>query len=281
MGLLQPTARFSRSYPLMAAAGLCLAVAGCTVGPNYQKPSVPPPPAAFKELPPPNPPNGNWKQATPSDAALRGKWWEIYNDSQLNGLEEKVAISNQTLKAATEQYFSARAAVQVARAAYYPTLSAGPSISRSRLSLNRPTTVPGAVSQYNDFSVVGQASWEPDFWGLVRRTVEASRANAQATAADLANVELSVRSELALDYFELRGLDLQKQLLDNTVISFQSYLDLTKTRLQGGVATDSDVALAETQLESTRAQDIDVGVARAQFEQIGRASCRERVFNWV
>jgi len=250
---------------IVSATAVCALVAGCTVGPNYKRPTAPAPPA-FKETEPPAIPNGSWKQAQPSDQALRGKWWEIYNDSQLNGLEEKVAISNQTLKAATEQYFSARAAVQVARAAYYPTLSAGPSISRSRLSLNRPTTVPGAVSQYNDFSVVGQASWEPDFWGLVRRTVEASRANAQATAADLANVELSVRSELALDYFELRGLDLQKQLLDNTVISFQSYLDLTKTRLQGGVATDSDVALAETQLESTRAQDIDVGVARAQFE---------------
>jgi NodT family efflux transporter outer membrane factor (OMF) lipoprotein len=250
---------------IVSATAVCALVAGCTVGPNYKRPTAPAPPA-FKETEPPAIPNGSWKQAQPSDQAIRGKWWEIYNDPQLNALEDKVAVSNQTLKAATEQYFSARAAVQVARAAYYPTLSAGPAISRNRLSLNRPTTVPGAVSQYNDFSVVGQASWEPDFWGQIRRTVEASRATAQATAADLANVELSVRSELALDYFELRGLDLQKQLLDNTVISFQSYLDLTKTRLKGGVATDSDVALAETQLESTRAQDIDVGVARAQFE---------------
>jgi NodT family efflux transporter outer membrane factor (OMF) lipoprotein len=251
---------------IVSATAVCALVAGCTVGPNYKVPTAPSAPAFKEAAPPPAIPNGTWKQAQPSDQALRGKWWEIYNDSQLNALEEKVAISNQTLKAATEQYFAARAAVQVARAAYYPTLSAGPTISRNRLSRNRPTTVPGAVSQYNDFVVAGQASWEPDFWGQVRRTVESARASAQASAADLANVELSVRSELALDYFELRGLDLQKQLLDNTVISFQSYLDLTKTRLQGGVATDSDVALAETQLESTRAQDIDVGVARAQFE---------------
>jgi len=251
---------------IVSATAVCALVAGCTVGPNYKVPIAPSAPAFKEAAPPPAIPNGTWKQAQPSDQALRGKWWEIYNDSQLNALEEKVAISNQTLKAATEQYFAARAAVQVARAAYYPTLSAGPTISRNRLSRNRPTTVPGAVSQYNDFVVAGQASWEPDFWGQVRRTVESARASAQASAADLANVELSVRSELALDYFELRGLDLQKQLLDNTVISFQSYLDLTKTRLQGGVATDSDVALAETQLESTRAQDIDVGVARAQFE---------------
>jgi NodT family efflux transporter outer membrane factor (OMF) lipoprotein len=251
---------------IVSATAVCALVAGCTVGPNYKRPAALTP-TAYKELaPPPSIPNGTWKQAQPADQALRGKWWEIYNDTKLNALEEKVAISNQTLKAATEQYFSARAAVQVARANYYPTLSAGPSISRNRLSHNRPTSVPGSLSQYNDFSLTGQASWEPDFWGQVRRTVESSRAAAQASAADLANVELSVRSELALDYFELRGLDLQKQLLDNTVTSFESYLDLTKTRFKGGVATDSDVALAETQLESTRAQDIDVGVARAQFE---------------
>jgi NodT family efflux transporter outer membrane factor (OMF) lipoprotein len=250
---------------IISATAVCALVAGCTVGPNYKRPTAPAPPA-FKETEPPAIPNGSWKQVQPSDQMVRGKWWEIYNDSQLNALEEKVAVSNQTLKAATEQYFSARAAVQVARAAYYPTLNAGASISRQHLSPNRPVSIPSSLSQYNDFSVVGQASWEPDFWGQIRRTVEASRASAQATAADLANVELSVRSELALDYFELRGLDLQKQLLDTTVISFQSYLDLTQTRLRGGVATDSDVALAQTQLESTRAQDIDVGVARAQFE---------------
>lgn len=250
----------------IGATALCALVAGCTVGPNYQKPTAPAPPAFKETAPPPAIPNGTWKQAQPSDQALRGKWWEIYNDSQLNALEEKVAISNQTLRAATEQYFAARAAVKVARADYYPTLSAGPSITREQLSRNRPTSVPQAKAEFNDFVLAGQASWEPDFWGRVRRNVEASRATAQASAADLANVELSVRSELALDYFELLGLDLQKQLLDNTVTSFESYLDLTKTRFKGGVATDSDVALAETQLESTRAQDIDVGVARAQFE---------------
>jgi len=250
----------------ISAAALCLLIAGCTVGPNYKRPTAPAAPAFKETPPPPSIPNGSWKQAQPSDQVLRGKWWEIYNDPQLNALEEKVAVSNQTLKAATEQYFAARAAVQIARASYYPTLSAGPSISRQHLSQNRPTAVPGAVSQYNDFSLTGQASWEPDLWGQVRRTVEASRASAQASAADLANVELSIRSELAQDYFELRGLDLQKQLLDNTVKSYADYLDLTQKRFKGGVATDSDVALAETQLKSTQAQDIDVGVARAQFE---------------
>jgi NodT family efflux transporter outer membrane factor (OMF) lipoprotein len=252
--------------PAIGAAALCVLIAGCTVGPNYKRPAAPAPPAFKENAPPPGIPNGTWKQAQPSDQALRGKWWEIYNDPQLSTLEEKVAVSNQTLKAATEQYLSARAAVQEARAAYFPTLSLGPSISRQNLSQNRPTTVPGAIMQFNDFVLAGQASWEPDFWGQVRRTVEASRANAQASAADLANVELSIRSELAQDYFELRGLDLQKQLLDNTVNSYTDFLNLTQTRFKGGLATDSDVALAETQLKSTQAQDIDVGVARAQFE---------------
>jgi NodT family efflux transporter outer membrane factor (OMF) lipoprotein len=252
--------------PAIGAAAFCVLIAGCTVGPNYKRPTAPAPPAFKENAPPPGIPNGTWKQAQPSDQVLRGKWWEIYNDPQLNTLEEKVAVSNQTLKAATEQYFSARAAVKVARAAYYPTLSAGPSISRQSLSENRPISIPTSLSQYNDFVLAGQASWEPDLWGQVRRTVEASRATAQASAADLANVELSIRSELAQDYFELRGLDLQSQLLDNTVASYADYLNLTQTRFKGGVATDSDVALAETQLKSTQAQDIDVGVARAQFE---------------
>jgi len=252
-------------YLLGFSTLLALAVVtGCKVGPNYQRPSVPPAPGAYKELPPPNPPNGTWKQAQPSDAALKGNWWEIYNDSQLNSLEDKVAVSNQTLKAATEQYLQAREQVRVARSSYYPTVSAGPSISRQRTSDNQPSATRGQT--YNLFSLTGQVLWEPDLWGQVRRTVEQTRANAQASAADLANVELSLRSELASDYFELRGLDLQKQLLDNTVASDADYLQLTQRRFKGGVATEVDVAQAETQLESVRAQDIDVGVARAQFE---------------
>ncbi len=265
---LRPPVRISSGalHTMLATAFLCLS--GCTVGPSYKRPStLTPPPPAFKEaVPPPGIPNGGWKQAQPNDQSLRGKWWEIYNDPQLNTLEEKVSVSNQTLRAAMEQYFAARSAVQTYRANYFPVLSAGPSISRQHLSQNRPTAVPGSRYQYNDFALTGQASWEPDLWGQVRRSVEAARATAQASAADLANVELSIRSELALDYFELRGLDLQKQLLDNTVASYEDYLKLTQVRFKGGLATDSDVALAETQLESTRSQDIDVGVARAQYE---------------
>jgi NodT family efflux transporter outer membrane factor (OMF) lipoprotein len=254
------------------AAALCLLLAGCTVGPNYKRPDAPVPPA-YKEnngteatVPPPNPPGGTWKQAQPADDVLRGKWWELYGDPQLNSLEDKVAVSNQTLKAAVEQYLSARDQVMVSRAAYYPTLSVGPTVSRERESQNRPLRVPGTNSTYGDFVASGQASWEPDLWGSVRRSVEASRSNAQASAADLANVELSIRAELASDYFEMRGLDTDQKLFDDTVVSYRNSYNLTVNRRKGGVATESDVALAETQLESTISQSIDIGVARAQFE---------------
>jgi NodT family efflux transporter outer membrane factor (OMF) lipoprotein len=251
-----------------AASAVLLLLAGCTVGPNYHRPSAPSAPD-WKEnaVPPPNPPNGSWKQTEPSDGVLRGPWWEMYGDPKLNELEGKIAVSNQTLRAAMEQYLQAREQVAIARSQYYPTLSAGPSTGRTRNSQNSGTTVKGvSPEQYNTFSIAGQAQWEPDLWGQVRRTVEATRANAQASAALLANVELSLRAELASDYFELRGLDSQKDLLDNTVQAYESYLQLTQIRFKGGVATESDVALAQTQLETTRAQDIDVAVARAQYE---------------
>jgi NodT family efflux transporter outer membrane factor (OMF) lipoprotein len=251
---------------LFAAA---LLLSGCTVGPNYHRPTAPAAPA-FKEsavpVPPPNPPNGGWKQVAPNDSAIRPNWWDIYQDAELNKLEDQVAVSNQTLKASYEQYMQARAAVQVARSQYYPTLQAGPAVSQNRESSNRPLHASGTGTNFSDFSLQGEATWEPDFWGTVRRTVESQRATAQATAADLANVDLSVRSELAMDYFELRGLDTQRQLLDNTVRQYQVYLALTQARFKGGVATDADVALAQTQLDQTIAQAIDVGVARAQFE---------------
>ncbi|HEV2275341.1 MAG TPA: efflux transporter outer membrane subunit [Acidobacteriaceae bacterium] len=254
---------------LLALPAVALLLSGCTVGPNYHPPAAPSAPA-FKEdtvpMPPPNPPNGGWKQATPNDSAIRGKWWELYEDPQLNQLEEKVAISNQTLKASYEAYMQARSAVQFYRSQYFPTLSLDSTGNRQALSAHRPLHFTGEKSTYNDLILQGQVLWEPDLWGNIRRQVESQRATAQATAADLANVELSVRSELAADYFELRGLDTQQQLLDNTVQQYQQYLELTEARFKGGVATESDVALAQTQLDQTRAQDIDVGVARAQFE---------------
>ena len=209
---------------------------------------------------------GGWKQVAPNDSAMRANWWEIYQDPQLDKLEQQVAVSNQTLKASYEQYMQARATIQYYRSQYYPTVQAGPSATRDRQSQNRPLYVPGSKSTYNDIFLQGQVAWEPDLWGNIRRAVESQRATAQATAADLANVDLSLRSELATDYFELRGLDTQQRLLDNTVEQYQQYLTLTKVRFAGGVATESDVALAQTQVDQTRAQAIDVGVARAQYE---------------
>jgi NodT family efflux transporter outer membrane factor (OMF) lipoprotein len=247
---------------------LALLLSGCTVGPNYHRPTAPAAPA-FKEsavVPPPDLPGGGWKQVAPNDSTIRANWWEIYQDPQLDKLEQQVAVSNQTLKASYEQYMQARAAIQFYRSQYYPTVQVGPSATRERQSSNRPLYVPGSKTNYNDLFLQGQVSWEPDLWGNIRRAVESQRATTQATAADLANVDLSLRSELALDYFELRGLDTQQRLLDNTVQQYEQYLDLTKTRFTGGVATDSDVALAQTQLDQTRAQAIDVGVARAQYE---------------
>jgi NodT family efflux transporter outer membrane factor (OMF) lipoprotein len=256
-----------------ATAALIVSLTGCKpVGPDYQRPVYVTPPI-YKEtgasnvtVPPPPPPNGGgWQPATPSDGMLKGKWWEIYNDPQLNKLEERIAAVNQGLHQALETYLAAREQVKIARSAYSPTLSAGPGASRDRTSVNRPLNS-YTHTTYTDLTLEGQASWEPDFWGQIRRTVESARAAAQASSADMANVELSLESEMAEDYFNLRGLDLQKQLLEKDIQDLTNQLDLTKRRLAGGIGTESDVAQAQTQLDITRAQLIDVGIARAEYE---------------
>ena len=252
---------------------LCLLLSGCKpVGPNYNRPGYNAP-AVYKEtgatavvVPPPNPQGGTWQPANPSDGMLKGKWWEIYQDPQLNQLEERIDSTNVQLRQAVELYLAAEDQVRAARASLYPTLSAGPSISRDRVSANRPLTVPGTPTTYGDFVIAGEASWEPDFWGRIRRTVEQARENAQAGAADEANVALTLHAELATDYFALRGLDSQIKLLADTVSDLQRQLDLTQRRFSGGVATAVDVAQAQTQLETVRAQLVDLGVARAQYE---------------
>jgi len=260
-------------YTLVCASLALILVSGCKpVGPNYSRPDYSAPPA-FKEsgattvvLPPPNPQGGAWQPANPSDGMLKGKWWEIYQDPQLNKLEERIDSSNVRLRQAMELYLAAEAQVRAARANLYPTLSAGPSISRDRVSANRPLAVPGGATTYGDFVIAGQASWEPDFWGRIRRTVEQARENAQASAADEANVALTLHAEMATDYFALRGLDSEIKLLTDTVSDLEHQLDLTKRRFDGGVATEVDVAQAQTQLETVRAQLVDLGVARAQYE---------------
>lgn len=236
-----------------------LVLAGCTVGPRYSRPAAPAP-TDFKETPP------NWKQAQPSDQMLRGKWWEIYQDPQLNALEEKVDVANQSLKAAQSQFEQARALVRYSRADLYPTIGAGVSATRERLSGNRPFGTTTGPATLNDLILPLDMSYEPDIWGKVRRNVEANRANAQASFADMESVSLSIHAELATDYFQAHELDAEAQLLDSTVASYQRALDLTDSRYQGGVASQVDVAQAQTQLETARAQDIDVKAARTQYE---------------
>jgi NodT family efflux transporter outer membrane factor (OMF) lipoprotein len=262
----------SMDLHLIVASCIILFVAACKpVGPNYSRPGYDAPPA-YKETgatavaPPPNPQGGAWQPANPSDGMLKGKWWEIYQDPQLNQLEERIETNNVQLRQAMETYLAAEDQVRVVRANLYPTLSAGPSISRERVSANRPLATPGGATTNADFVIAGQASWEPDFWGRIRRSVEQAHANAQASAAETANVALTLHAEMATDYFALRGLDSQIKLLTATVGDLERQLDLTQRRFAGGVATAVDVAQAQTQLETVRAQLVDLGVARAQYE---------------
>ena len=268
---LVPGPLLSRSLARLLPCSLLFLAACKPVGPNYNKPAYNAPPV-YKEtgaasvVPPPNPPGGKWQPANPSDGMLQGKWWEIYQDPQLNQLEERIAADNVQLKQALETYLAARGQVAVARANFFPQVSAGVSAQGEKYSANEPLWRPGSPTTYGDFSIAGQATWEPDFWGRVRRTVEQARANAQASAAEAAGVDLTLHAEMATDYFALRGLDAQGKLLTQTVGDLERQLDLTQRRFTGGVATQVDVAQAETQLETVRAQLVDVGVARAQFE---------------
>ncbi|MGC1290517.1 MAG: efflux transporter outer membrane subunit [Candidatus Acidiferrales bacterium] len=240
--------------------GACFFVSGCTVGPAYVRPTAPTPTAtSYKEF-------GNWQTTQPNDAAPRGKWWEVFQDARLSELEDKVDVSNQNLKAAEAQYTQARAAVRFYRSGYFPVVSTGPSASRQRQSQNKALFSAGEAVTYNDYLLPVDVSYEPDIWGQVRRQVESARAQMQASAADLATVNLSLHAELAMDYFQLRGLDTESQLLNNTVQAFQKTLQLTQDRFKGGLASAVDVAQAQTQLETTRAQAIDVGVQRAAYE---------------
>jgi NodT family efflux transporter outer membrane factor (OMF) lipoprotein len=230
----------------------------CMVGPKYARPAVPTAPTdAYKET-------DGWKPAQPSDQLQRGAWWEIFGDPQLNALQDQLTASNQDLKVAQARFQQARALVRFNRASLYPTISTAPGIASIRDSGNQPYLP--ATHNTGDFVLPFDLSYELDVWGRVRRTVAASREQAQATAADLETVSLSLHAELAYDYFELRSADAQKQLLDDTVKAYQESLQLTINRFDGGAAPKSDVAQAQTQLDTTRVQDTDIAVQRAQFE---------------
>jgi NodT family efflux transporter outer membrane factor (OMF) lipoprotein len=234
-------------------------LSGCAVGPKYHPPVVQAPPA-YKEI-------GDWKPAQPNDQNLGGEWWKIFQDSQLDSLEAQVNVSNQNLKAAEAQFTQARATLRYNRADYYPTVTVGASVTRTRVSAHRPP--PSSIFDgitYNDFVLPFDFSYQADVWGRVRKNVESYREQAQASAADLATVNLSMHADLALDYFQARSLDAEEQLLNSTVKQYEQALELNVSRFQGGIGSDVEVQQAQTQLQTTRAQAIDVGVVRAQYE---------------
>ena len=236
-----------------------LVLTGCAVGPRYKTPAFQTPPA-YKAV-------GNWKTAQPSDEKLGGNWWEIFQDSQLDVLERQINVSNQNLKAAVAQYQQARAALHYVRADYYPTITASPSATRERYSKNRPprTSIFDGIT-FNDFIVPLNLSYQVNAWGRVSRNVESYREQAQASAADLAVISLSMHAALALDYFAARTLDAEEKLLRDTVGQYEQAYQLNLDRYQGGLASEVEVEQARTILETTRAQMVDVGVARAQYE---------------
>ncbi|HWX11905.1 MAG TPA: efflux transporter outer membrane subunit [Trinickia sp.] len=245
------------------AVMLAAALFGCMVGPDYKRPGTPMP-ESFKEAPP------GWKVAEPADHADRGPWWTIYNDARLDGLMGKLNGANQTVAQFAAVYRQARALVAEARAAYFPTIGLTASATRSGQQLSSSSsfsTFGGSTSRItNSFNLALDATWEPDLWGKVSRTVSAQRAGQEGAAADLANARLSAQATLAQSYFQLRELDAMQRLLDDTVTAYTQALQLTKNQYAQGVAARSDVIQAQTQLQSAQAAAIDNGVARAQDE---------------
>jgi len=263
----QGAQRGSGEPPHIALAFLLLmmGLSGCLVGPKYDKPVVPVAPADQGQLPSEYKESNGWKQAAPADGAIQADWWKVFGFPELDDLEQQVDVSNQTVKTAEARFRQARTLIAVNRSNLYPTISVAPSISSNRASNNRATGT-AVNGEYGDFLLPFDFSYEVDAWGRIRRSIAAAREETQATAADLASIRLSLHAEVAIDFFELRSLDAQKKLLDETLVAYQKALDLTQNRFDGGLSSGSEVAQARTQLETTRAQDIDVGVARAQFE---------------
>jgi NodT family efflux transporter outer membrane factor (OMF) lipoprotein len=247
-----------RLHWLLFAAACAAALYGCSVGPDYVRPELLPP-LTYKELP------IDWKPAQPSDDAKRGRWWEAFGDPQLNALVAQVDISNLNLRVAEANYRQAQAVVAASRASYFPTIEADASIVKSRSPVGAlGGTTAGRIITNRSASVT--ANWEADVWGRVRRTVESGEAGAQASAADLESARLSAQADVATSYLQVRVLDVQKQLLDDSIAAFQKSYDLTKNRYAAGVAGKVDVVQAEAQLRSTQAQAVDLGVLRAQLE---------------
>jgi NodT family efflux transporter outer membrane factor (OMF) lipoprotein len=234
---------------------------GCNFAPQYTRPAVETP-AVFKESS--NLDTNIWQVAQPNDALIRSNFWEVFNDPALNALEAQVAVSNQNVVVAFQNFLSAHAQVREARAEYFPTVTVDPSATRQRaytgggISLRNPNE--------NNFNIPFDASWQPDLWGRIRNSVKAAAGQAQASAADLENTKLTAQAELASDYFQLQGQDALEQLYDSTVVAYSNSLALTRVLDKTGIDSDQDVAQAETQLETTESQATSLRILRAQLE---------------
>src|ERR1700733_9835858 len=255
-------------------AALCSAIpalflTGCLVGPKYHVPpaTAQAPPVAYKESPTQFQDTDGWKVALPQDAMLRGKWWEIYNDPELNALEDQLNINNQNIKQFFENFMEARTLIAEARAQLYPTLTTAPSYSRSRSSSNLGTSGVANPGHQSSVGTLGlDASWAPDLWGKVRNTIHEQQYNAQLSAADLENERLTEQASLAAFFFEIRGQDALQQLLNDTVEEDKKALELARARYETGVDQRISVVEAEATLQAVQSQAINLGVARAQFE---------------
>jgi NodT family efflux transporter outer membrane factor (OMF) lipoprotein len=270
----------------LGATALLLMLAGCVVGPKYHPPSPQAPAATYKESPTQSQETGLWTPAQPADAKLRGKWWEIFNDPELNALEDQLDINNENIKQFFENFMEARAVVREARSQYFPTLSVAPSVTHSRASANLVTANANAGGtgttttpqlQSTLYSLPLEASWEPDLWGKVRNTVRQAQYAAQVSAADLENERLTEQASLAQYFFEIRGQDELQKIYDDTVAADQQAYDLTRALYEAGIDDQISVVEAEATLRSAQAGATNVGVARAQYEHaiavlIGKAA---------
>jgi NodT family efflux transporter outer membrane factor (OMF) lipoprotein len=252
---------------LCLASGSILLVTGCKVGPAYTRPSAPLAPA-FKEAPPDTfKSDSEWKPAQPGDAQLKGDWWTPFDDAQLNSLETQIEPANQSLKQAEANFRAARAAIQASRAAEAPTITTGPSVGAVRDSANQPYFNSKLENEgEGSFQLPLDLNYEIDLWGRARRTVAQAREQAQASAADLETARLSLHSEVAIDYFNLRAADAQEHLMQDTVSAFQKALQLTQDRYDGSVAPLSDVTQARTQLQAAQVQATDIHIQRQNYE---------------
>ena len=262
-----------RNVRLCASTLALFILSGCVVGPKYHAPAPQAPAPAYKESPTQFQDNGPWTVAQPADAKLRGNWWEIFNDAELNDLEEQLNINNQNIKQYFENFMEARAVVREARSQFFPTLTAAPSFNRSRTSGNlstKPvnTSGTGAVPQLQStvYSAPLEASWAPDLWGKVRNTVRQAEYSAQVSAADLENERLTEQAALAEYFFEIRGQDELQRLYNETVATDEKELALTRALYETGMTNQISVVQAETTLQSAQAGATNVAIARAQYE---------------